>query len=82
MSSITLNVSERVLKRATELAEIAGVSVDRMLEEMLNSSVPEEFSEDNLAPGVRSVLGLLKTSAHSDKSYDDLRYEALMEKYG
>jgi hypothetical protein len=81
MATVTLNVSERVLKRATEIAEIAGVSLDRLLEELLNGSIPEEFSEEKLSPGVRSMLGLMKTS-RSQKSVDDLRYEALREKYG
>jgi len=80
MSTVTLKVSERVLERAAVLAKIANVSVERMLEQMLDSSVSRETPVDQLHPNTRALLGILK--GLPDKSYKEYAEEAAVEKHG
>lgn len=70
-----------VIALAKQEATRNGTSVSRMFAAMVRARVADDpVGSTELSPKTRSLVGTLKLP--TDKSYDDLRWEAMKEKYG
>lgn len=78
---LNLTIEKNIKDRAKRLAKKRGVSVSRMVEEILKS-ISEPYEEWKPAKG--SIVSELSGSipAPNEIPYDDLLTEALMEKEG
>lgn len=75
-TKLTLSIDKKILRKAKRLSEKKGKSISRLFEEYVEGTQP--LSETPIADSLR---GILKKAA-GNKSFEELRAEALKEKYG
>lgn len=84
MSKKTLNLSieEEIKRRAKKIANKRGISVSQFFEELVaREEDPEEFTPKP-GSGVEQLMNAIPESEKvEDYDYDQLKYEALKEKY-
>lgn len=80
--TLNLTIEEEIKERAKRIAESRGISVSRLFEEAIaHEEEPEEFTP---RPGsaVEQIMNAIPESEKMDDyDYDELKWEALREKY-
>jgi hypothetical protein len=79
-TTLTIHVSEELLKRAEQLATARGMTVAKMVERLLDIIATPPARLDELPPLTRSALGMLPPM--SDEEVDRTIDEERMRKYG
>jgi hypothetical protein len=75
-TKLTLSIEKKTLTKAKRLSEKRGKSISRLFEEYVEGNQPISAT-----PIADSLRGILKKAA-GNKSYEELRAEAVKEKYG